>query len=68
MDDLINQFTSDIAFDALEGWCAILAIDYEEPPTDDMYTDWEVEIRDKIAESLIKLNSTVRLKLMFPRT
>ena len=55
IDDLIDQFTEDITFDALKDWCAILGVDYEEPPIDDMYPDWEVELRTEIAEAMRKV-------------
>ena len=56
LDDLIYQFTTDIDFDALEGWCAILGVDYELPPLDDMYPDWEGELRDELAEAMTKVS------------
>ena len=55
MDDFIDQFTEDIQFDALEGWCEILSVDYEEPLTDDMYPDWDDELRCKLAEAMKKI-------------
>ncbi len=56
MDDLIYQFTEDLQFDALKGWCDVLSIDYEEPPLDDMYPDWEAELRTEIAERFTELS------------
>ncbi len=55
LDDLIWQFTEDLQFDALKDWCAIMEVDYEEPPVDDMYPDWEVEIRTELAEAMMKV-------------
>ena len=55
IDDLINQFCEDIQFDALHGWCDILGVDYEEPMPDDMYPDWECEIRTELAEAMKKV-------------
>ena len=55
MDDLIWQFTEDIKFEALKDWCAILGVDYEEPPIDDMYPDWEAELRTELAEVMGKV-------------
>ena len=59
IDDLIDQFASDIQFDALEGWCAILGVDYELPPCDDMYPDWEDEIRVEIAHAMSEVGKKV---------
>jgi hypothetical protein len=53
IEDLIYQFTQDLEFDALKDWCAILDVDYEEPPIDDMWPDWEVELRTEIAEAMM---------------
>ena len=55
IDDLIFQFTEDIQFDALRDWCVILDVDYEEPPIDDMYPDWEAELRTEIGEAMGKV-------------
>ena len=52
MDDLIDQFTEDLDFDALKPWCDILDVDYEEPPLDDMYPAWEAELRTEIGEAM----------------
>lgn len=56
MDDLIYQFTEDLEFDALKHWCAILGVDYEEPPIDDMYPDWEAELRTEIGDAMAEVN------------
>jgi len=55
LDDLIYQFTEDIEFDALEAWCAVLGVDYELPPTGDMYPDWEVELRNELADAMTRV-------------
>ena len=55
MDDLIYQYTIDLDFDALKHWAAILGVDYEEPPLDDMYPDWEVELRTEIGDAMAKV-------------
>lgn len=59
MDDLIYQFCEDLDFDALVHWCAILGVDYEEPPIDDMYPDWEGELRGEIAEAMTKVGTNL---------
>ena len=60
--DLITQFTEDLDFDALEDWCAILSVDYETPPIDDMYPDWESELRQEIAEAMLKVGTKTKEK------
>ena len=54
-EDLVWQFTEDLDFDALKGWCSIFDVDYETPPLDDMYPDWEVEIRTELADAMMKV-------------
>ena len=54
IDDLIDQFTEDIQFDALKDWCCVLGVDYEEP-LDDMYPDWECEIRTELGDAMRKV-------------
>ena len=56
MDDLIDQFTEDLEFEALEGWCAILGVVYEEP-FDDMYPDWEAGLRTELGEVMRKVGT-----------
>ena len=55
IDDIIDQLVEDIDFDALKDWCAVLSVDYEEPPLDDMYPDWENELRVEIGDAMRKL-------------
>ncbi len=54
-EDLVWQFTEDLQFDALKSWCAIFDVEYEEPPCDDMYPDWESELRTELAEAMMKV-------------
>jgi len=54
-EDLCWQFTEDLDFDALKPWCSILEVEYEEPPCDDMYPDWEAELRTELAEAMMKV-------------
>ena len=54
LDDLICQFTEDLPFEALKPWCGRYGVDYQEPPTDDMYPDWEQELRGELAEAMMK--------------
>jgi len=58
MSDLIDQFTEDIQFDALEGWCAIFKIEYKEPLDDD-FPEWEDSLRVKIAEAMLNVGKKV---------
>ncbi len=54
-EDIVQRFTEDLHFEALEPWCGILGVGYEEPSTDDMYPDWEMELRIKLAEAMMKV-------------
>jgi hypothetical protein len=52
MTDLIAQFCDDIQFDALEGWCDILRLEYNPPLCDDDYPGWEDELRVQLANAM----------------
>ena len=54
-EDFWTQFAEDIDFDALKDWCEMFGIDYDEPPIDDMWPDWDGEIRTELAEALMKI-------------
>ena len=55
IDDLIDQFIEDITFEAIKDWAFILGVEYDEPPLDDMYPDWEAEIRTEIGDAMRKV-------------
>ena len=55
IDDLINQFTEDLEFDALVEWAKILGVEINSTPTDDMWPDWENELRVEVAEAMGKV-------------
>jgi len=52
IDDMVYQFSQDLQFDALKGWCEILGVDYEEPLLDDLWPDWEGELRGQLCEAM----------------
>lgn len=52
MTDLISQFTEDLEFEALVIWADILDVEVNYPPLGDMWPDWEVELRQDVAEAM----------------
>ena len=54
IDDTIDSLIDYIDFDDLKAWCLFLEVDYEEPPIDDMYPDWEMELRTELGEAFLK--------------
>ncbi len=52
IDNAIDQLIDELSFDSLKRWAVILGVDYEEPPIDDMYPDWEAELRTKLGEAM----------------
>ncbi len=54
-EDLVAQFTKNLPFDALRQWCNLFSVYYEEPPLDDMYPNWESDLRTELAEEMMKL-------------
>ncbi len=56
LDDLINQFTEDLDFDALIGWADLFGIDHDYKSWfDDDYPDKESELRGQLAEAMNKV-------------
>ena len=56
MDDLIDQFVSDLDFDVLITWADILSVEHDEDMwLDDMWTDAESELRQEVAEAMGKI-------------
>ncbi len=56
MDDIVYEFIDELDFDFLKPWAAMLDVEYEEPPIDDMWTDWEGELRGEMQEAMLKLS------------
>lgn len=60
MDDFINQFVEDLTIDALFIWADILGVEINPPPLDDMYPDFDNELRIEVAEELVNVLSQTR--------
>lgn len=52
LDDLIDQFVEDLEFDTLVIWAEILEVEVNYPPIDDMWPDWENELRREVAKAM----------------
>jgi len=59
IDDLIEQFVTDLDIDVLIIWADILGVDRELPPLDDMYPDWEVELRQKVGDAMAMVGKDI---------
>ncbi len=56
MDDLIDQFVSDLDFDVLIIWADILDVEHDEGMwLDDMWPDCESELRQQVAEAMVNI-------------
>lgn len=56
LEDLIDQFVSDLAFEVLVIWADILNVEHDEDMwLDDMWTDAENELRQEVAEAMGKV-------------
>lgn len=62
MDDFINQFVEDFSFEDLVVWADILDIEVNPPPLDDMYPDWDNELRIEVAEQLVNALALSKIK------
>ena len=56
MDDLIDQFVSDLDFDVLIIWADILDVEHDEDMwIDDMWPDCESELRQEVCEAMANI-------------
>jgi len=55
IEDLIEQFVSDLEFDVLVIWADILGVEVNYPPTDDMWPDWECELRVEVGDAMARV-------------
>ena len=54
-NDAIDNFIDCLNIDEVAAWADIFDIDRELPPLDDMYPDWESELRTKIGDAMHKV-------------
>lgn len=54
IDTIIDNFVEDLDFDQLILWANFCDVEVEYPPIDDMYPDWENELRTEIGEVMAK--------------
>jgi len=55
IDDVIDQFVEDLDFEVLETWAKILEVEVNYPPLDDMWPDWENELRVEVGDAMRKI-------------
>ena len=56
IDDLIDQFVSDLEFDVLIIWADVLDVEHDENMwLDDMWTDAENELRVQVGDAMRKV-------------
>ena len=53
IDDGAWEFIEALEFDQLKPWCEILDVCYEEPPLDDLWPDWEGELRGELLAAML---------------
>jgi hypothetical protein len=49
-----QQHARKLDFDTLIIWADILGVEVDYPPIDDMYPDWENELRVEVGEAMAK--------------
>ena len=57
IDDAIDRLLDACDLDAVIRWARILGVEVEYPPVDDMYPDWENELRVEIGTAMNRLAS-----------
>ena len=60
IDNLIDQFVEDLDFDALCAWAEILDVDVSPPPLDDMWPDWDSELRVEVGDAMREVGQKAR--------
>lgn len=57
IDDIIDEFICPTVmdFDVVIKWANILEIEVNPPPVDDMYPDWENELRVEVGDAIRKV-------------
>lgn len=55
IEDLIDQLVEDMDFDVVKLWAETLGVEVNPPPLDDMYPDWDNELRVEVAEAMMKI-------------
>ncbi len=60
IDDLTNQLVEDMDFDVVVAWAHILEVEVNPPPLDDMYPDWDNELRVEVAEAMGKVGENAQ--------
>ena len=61
MDDLIEQFVSDLKFDVLVGWAEMLGVEVNYPPTGDMWADWDCELRQEVGDAMARVGQKEKI-------
>lgn len=56
IDDIIDQFVEDLDFDTVIAWAKFLEVEVNYPPIDDMYPDWENELRVEVGDAMRKVS------------
>lgn len=54
IDDAIDQFIEDLSYEVLKIWAHSLAVEINEPPTSEMWPDWENELRVAVGEAMLR--------------
>lgn len=55
INDLIDQFVEDLTFEALIIWADLLDVEVNYPPLDDIWPDWDNELRVEVGEAMAKV-------------
>jgi len=57
IEDIVDQLFENMDFDTLIIWANELDVEVNYPPLDDMWPDWENELRVEVAETMLKVIS-----------
>ena len=62
IDDIIDQFIEDIDFDILIAWAKFLNVEVNYPPLDDMWPDWECELRVEVGDTMRQIGENTQVE------
>ena len=68
IDDLIDQFISDLDFEVVVVWANILEVEVNPPPLGDMCPDWETELRTEVGDAMRKVGQKMNPRINYEMT
>ena len=52
IDDVIEEFLDGLDFDGVLLWARVLGVEINEPPTGDLWADWQAELTTEVGDAM----------------